>query len=205
MALLVALVGASVWMQEGQLHGQKTKEPVVDIPSKEPPKNLKRGSLTPGRVMELKTARGVIEFVLFEKDCPVTTKRIVDLALEGCYDGNKFSRVEEWVIQTDLCKKKVKPFGLEIREGLVHAKGAVGMARTDDPNSHTSSFYVVLEPQPSLNYQYTVFGRLIRGMDVAMRIRAGDLIRKARVRPLSAADRKRFFEILRIEAERRTD
>ena len=201
--LIAAMVGSYNWLNQTptQLH----KEEIAQKPTAEMLKSQTKATLTPGRVVELQTNKGNIDFVLFEKDCPLTTKRIAGLVAAGKYNGVKFPRVEGWVIQTDKAKADVKPMGIEVKRGLVHAKGAVGMARTSDPNSNTSIFYILLDPQPGLNGQYTVFGRVIRGMDTVIKIKKGDVIRKATIRPLTAKDRKDFMEILKIEAERKTE
>ena len=196
--LVAGFVGAQMWLNKTPDELERVKLP--------PPPTYKKATLTPGRVVELHTSRGEIDFVLFEKDSPKTTKRIADLVQKGCYNGVKFSRVENWIIQTDECKEKVKPMGIEVREGLSHAKGAVGMARLgNDFNSNTSVFYILLDPQSGLDLQYTVFGRLISGMDVAMKMQKNDVIKSAEVRPLTEADKKKFYEMLTIEAERKTE
>ena len=167
----------------------------------------KEATLNPGRVVQLHTNKGLIEFVLFEEDCPKTTERIANLVSKRAYDGVKFGRVEKNdLIQTDEARIKVKPMGCELLRGMRHAKGSVGMARIGgDYRSNTSQFYILLEPHPALDLEYTNFGRLINGMDVAMKIEVGDVIRKATLRELTDKDKKRFFEILRIESDRKTD
>lgn len=169
---------------------------------KQPP--LKTATKDPGRVVVLNTNRGTIEFVLFEKDCPKTTARIADLVQRGKYNGVKFPRAENWVIQTEQAKEKVPPMDIEVAKDLTHAKGSVGMARPADPHMNTSVFYITLEPAHHLDLQYTNFGRVINGMDTAMKIRKGDVIKTATVRPLTAADKKLFFEVLQIESDRKT-
>jgi peptidyl-prolyl cis-trans isomerase B (cyclophilin B) len=64
---------------------------------------------------------------------------------------------------------------------LVHERGAVAMARSEDPNSASAQFYVALEALPELDGRYAVFGRVTRGMDVIDAIQQGDVIQKARV------------------------
>ncbi len=209
--LLVVIVGGLVGMSSvlsrlAEDQGGHREE----LKQKLPPSRTQRvrdATMIPGRVVHLDTNKGVIEFVLFEKDCPKTTKRIADLVQEGCYDGVKFGRVvKDTLIQTAMCKKSVKPMGCEFASGMVHAKGSVGMARVgNDYGSNTSSFYILLEPQPHLDLEYTNFGRLIRGMDVAMSIVEGDVIQSAQVRALTEADNERFQEVLKIESDRRTD
>jgi len=162
----------------------------------------KKATLNPGRVVQLHTSKGLIEFVLFEQDCPKTTKRIADLVSKKAYDGVKFGRVEkDDLIQTDEAKVKVKPMGCELVRGMTHAKGSVGMARGESHQSNTSQFYILLKPHLALDLEYTNFGRLINGMDVAMKIEVGDVIRRAALRELTEGDKKRFFEILRIESD----
>lgn len=166
---------------------------------------LKKATKTPGRIVELHTSKGQIDFVLFEEDCPKTTKRIVDLVQKGSYNGVKFPRVEEWIIQTSEAKEKVEPMELEAADGLSNVKGAVGIARQlNDANSNRSTFYILLDPQTGLDSQFTVFGRVINGMDVAMKIEKDDVIKSAKVRPLTNEDKKKFNEILTIAAERKT-
>ena len=202
--LLAALGGLSAWLAAPPL----PKHERVDLNQQLPPSagKVADATLEPGRVVSLSTNTGTIDFVLFEEDCPNTTSRIVSLVEEGCYDGVKFERVEEGaLIQNALCKKKVKGIDTEVRKRLTHAKGAVGMARIGrDYKSNTSVFYILMEPAPSLDLEYTVFGRVISGMDVVMKIRVGDTIRRATGRELTEADRKRFHEVLTIESDRRT-
>ncbi|MCI0481521.1 MAG: peptidylprolyl isomerase, partial [Candidatus Dadabacteria bacterium] len=85
----------------------------------------------------------------------------------------------------------------------LHVKGAVGMARTSDevnPEriSSGSQFYVCLDDVHRLDNKYTVFGNVVRGMDVVMELRAGDTIEKIRVRKVS----KHFEEAVAEEIER---
>ena len=64
---------------------------------------------------------------------------------------------------------------------LTHERGAVAMARSADPNSASSQFYVALEALPELDGRYAVFGRVVEGMDVVDRIQQGDRIIAARL------------------------
>lgn len=206
--IIVGFIGACVFLDnigdENQPHFVKLKMPTYKAKQTT---NYKPATMMPGRVVELSTSKGNISFVLFEKDCPKTTKRIIDLVNSGNYNEVSFTRVEKGrLIQTEKCNKKVSPMGCEICKGLTNAKGTVGMARVgDDYNSNTSEFYILIEPWPQIDYQYTVFGRLIKGMDIAMKINCGDVIKSAKVRPLTAQDKKDFNKVLTIEAERKTE
>ena len=139
--------------------------------------DLRKARMTPGRVVELHTNRGEIDFVLFEEDCPKTSARIADLVSNGCYNGIRFTRVEKnGLIQIEEPRKPVPPIACELLDGLKNCKGAVGMARSNNPNSATSVFYILTEPWRHLDYDYCVFGRVIRGIDVAMKIKLDDEI-----------------------------
>jgi len=208
-AALVVLLAGFIFVQKW-LAATPTKYERVELPlpqtRAERIKKLPEASMIPGRVIELDTTRGRIDFVLFEKDCPVTTARIVQLVRKGYYDGVQFTRVvPNALIQTGPVKKQVPPIKLEVLRGLINTKGAVGMARTSDPNSATSQFYILLEPWRHLDYDYAVFGRLIRGIDVAFKIRQGDTIKTARIRDLTPQDKRLFERTLQIEAERATE
>lgn len=200
--LVVVMVFAQNWIAQTPTQPER-KELGPALPESE--RKLEKATLTPGRVVELITNKGEIDFVLLDKDCPKTTRRIADLVKDGCYGGVKFERVEaSGLIQTGSCKKNVAPMGLEVLKGLTNTKGAVGMARKPDRNSATSSFYILIEPWAHLDYDYTVFGRVIRGMDVAMRIKKNDFIKSAAIRPQTEQDRKQFYNVLKIESERKT-
>ena len=201
--LIAVLIGISAWLN-GLPQGPERVQLPLPVPPTE--KKHKKATLTPGRVVQLQTVKGEIDFVLFEKDCPKTTARIIKLVEDGAYNRVAFTRVEkDTLIQTDLSRKKVETMGCEVADGLDNVKGAVGMARKSSYDSVESSFYILLEPLAHLNQEYTVFGRLIKGMDVAMKIKKNDDIKSARIREFTPADRKLFDEVLRIEVERKVD
>ncbi|HEU5319564.1 MAG TPA: peptidylprolyl isomerase, partial [Methylomirabilota bacterium] len=62
-----------------------------------------------------------------------------------------------------------------------HDRGVVAMARSQDPDSAGSQFYITLAPAPFLDGQYTVFGRVVKGMDVVDRVKPGDRIASVRI------------------------
>ncbi len=198
--LLIALIGSLIavhlWWNT-----IPDKPERVEVPSN---KYLTtKATLELGRVVEFHTNKGVISFVLYEKDCPNTTKRIADLVSRGKYDGVKWVRQEGCIIQTGPCKEKVKPMPPEYLLGLKHETGSVGMARIPaDPNSATSDLYIISEPQPHLDMEYTTFGRVIKGLDVVLKIRKGDIIEKAVIRRHNNTDVELHKKLLKIDAER---
>jgi peptidyl-prolyl cis-trans isomerase B (cyclophilin B) len=165
-----------------------------------------KATLVPGRVVVLDTSKGRVELVLFEKDCPKTTALIVRLVQQGCYDNVKFIRVEkDGIARTANCTKGIKPVASELLKGLLHEKGAVGLAKWSKPTEKSGAFYILMEPWHHLDYEYAVFGRLINGMDVVQKLRIGDVVKKATIRPLTNTDEKRLSRVLVIETERRTE
>ena len=205
--VLVALIAALVAVY-GWLSAMPTDQEREEVYRKPPPakRPARKATLKPGRVVELHTARGRIDFVLFEKDCRLTTARIADLVTHKRYDNAPFVRVEpNELIQTGVPSGPLRPIKREVVQGLLHEKGAVGIARGNRPDSATSAIYILVEPRHDLDYSYAVFGRVIRGMDAVTKIRVGDKITKAVLRPSTAEDRSLLMRCLQIEVERKTN
>jgi cyclophilin family peptidyl-prolyl cis-trans isomerase len=125
------------------------------------------------------TNKGVIKFKFYSKDAPNTVKRMVELINQGFYNGLAFHRVVPgFVIQggdplgngTGGSGQKQKAEFNTRR----HIEGTVAMARAQDPDSADSQFYISLGTHPHLDRNYTVFGQLTEGMDVARQIQVGD-------------------------------
>ena len=139
------------------------------------------------RTAILETAKGTIKFELYETETPITTKNFIDLTNKGFYNGLIFHRVEPgFVIQGGDPKGNGtggsgKNIPLEIAPTLSHKKGAVGMARSQEPNSASSQFYICLEDSKFLDKNYAVFGQVTEGQDVAQKIKKGDKIIKATI------------------------
>ncbi|WP_170509259.1 peptidylprolyl isomerase [Ruegeria arenilitoris] len=133
-------------------------------------------------------ANGTITIDLFEDVAPKHVEQITALAAEGKYDGVVFHRViEGFMAQTgDVEYGKLgsdmrragtggssRPdLPAEISE-VPYERGIVGMARASNPNSANSQFFIMFEPAPTLNGQYTVVGKVTDGMDVVDAIKRG--------------------------------
>jgi cyclophilin family peptidyl-prolyl cis-trans isomerase len=150
-----------------------------------------------GPVVVVETSRGVFEFETFPTEAPKTVARILELVKARFYNGMRIHRVVPgFVIQMgdpqtrDMTKKdrwgtggSGKPIGVaEISKNRTHIKGAVAMAHAGDPAKADSQFYVTLAATPRLNGQYTVFGRVISGMDVVEKTQAEDVIKRMTVK-----------------------
>ena len=133
-----------------------------------------------GKVL-LETSEGNIVIELYE-DMPITAGNFADLVSKGFYDGLTFHRViDGFVIQGgdpkgDGSGGSEQMIELEIAEGRSHTRGTLGMARSNDPNSASSQFFVNLAENTFLDGNYAVFGEVTEGMDVVDTLRAGDRI-----------------------------
>jgi peptidyl-prolyl cis-trans isomerase B (cyclophilin B) len=129
---------------------------------------------------------GEIAIEFFPADAPKTVANFVTLAKKGFYDGLTFHRVEPgFVVQGgDPNGNGSGGPGYTIKAEFnkqKHVRGAVAMARTPDPDSAGSQFYICLGPAPFLDGKYTVFGIVTKGMDVVDRIRVGDRMKSVRI------------------------
>jgi len=133
----------------------------------------------------LKTRHGTIEVLLDVVETPLTTASFVDLARRGFYDGLTFHRVEpNFVVQggcprgdgnggpgyTLRCEISQRPYG----------RGALGMALSGK-DTGGSQFFITHSPQPHLDGGYTLFGQVVKGLEVVDQIRPGDFIEKVEV------------------------
>ena len=142
--------------------------------------------------MILKLKDGDVKIEMYPDVAPNHVKRIQELADSGQYDNVVFHRViDGFMAQTGDVKfgnSSSKDFDLR-RAGiggsdlpdlnqefndLPHDRGTVSMARSSDPNSANSQFFICFKPAPFLGRQYTVFGKVIEGMEFVDMITKGD-------------------------------
>ena len=126
----------------------------------------------------------VIEF--FPKDAPKTVENFVTLAKKGFYDGLTFHRVEPgFVVQGgDPKGDGTGGPGYKIKAEFnkqQHDRGAVAMARSQDPDSAGSQFYITLGPAHFLDGKYTVFGKVTSGMNIVDNIKKGDKMKSVKI------------------------
>ncbi len=130
----------------------------------------------------IETTMGTIEIEFFEDKAPGHVKNFKDLAEKGFYDGTIFHRViPGFMIQggdpntkgDDRSTYGTGGPGYSIDaefNDISHDRGILSMARSQDPNSAGSQFYIVVKDSHFLDGQYTVFGKVTQGMDVADKI-----------------------------------
>ena len=141
-------------------------------------------------IMELKD--GVVELELYSDIAPNHVERFKDLAKKGLYDGVVFHRViDGFMAQTGDVKfgnSNSKDFNLSLAgtggsdmpdlksefSDIPHDRGVLSAARSADPNSANSQFFICFQPAPHLDRQYTVFGKVIKGMEFVDKIKKGE-------------------------------
>lgn len=133
----------------------------------------------------IETAHGTIEFELAVLDAPQTSRNFMKLASEGFFTGLQVHRVvPDFVVQDgDPRGDGHGGPGYTIRDELnerPYLRGTVGMALSW-PDTGGSQFFITHSPAPHLDGRYTVFGRVVNGMDVVDRIRVGDVIQRVRI------------------------
>lgn len=134
----------------------------------------------------MKTSHGDITLELYPEQTPETVRNFVQYVRDGFYDGLIFHRViGHFMIQgggfdTDMQQKPTRePVPNEAAQGISNEVGAIAMARTMDPHSATSQFFINVSNNSFLNaseaqdgWGYTAFGKVVDGMDVVNRIKA---------------------------------
>ena len=143
-------------------------------------------------IMILKLKNGSVIIELFDDIAPNHVKRFKKLASEKRYDGVVFHRViDGFMAQTGDVRygnSNLESFDLKSAgqggseypdlaaefSDLPHERGTLSMARSSDPNSANSQFFICFKPAPFLDRQYTVFGKVIEGMDYVDKIERCD-------------------------------
>ena len=142
--------------------------------------------------MILKLKTGDVKIELFDDVAPNHVERIKKLANDGSYDNVVFHRViDGFMAQTgdvkfgnsesnDYDLKRSGMGGSDLPDlqqefsSLPHDRGTLSMARSSDPNSANSQFFICFKPAPFLDKQYTVFGKVLEGMEYVDKIKRGD-------------------------------
>ena len=142
--------------------------------------------------MVLKLKDGDVKIELFSDVAPKHVERIKTLASEGKYDNVVFHRViDGFMAQTgDLKFGNSSSENFDLRRAgtggsdlpdlkqefsnIPHLRGTLSMARSSDPNSANSQFFICFQPAPFLDREYTVFGKVVEGMEYVDQIKRGE-------------------------------
>ncbi|GAN77795.1 peptidylprolyl isomerase [Acidisphaera rubrifaciens] len=129
--------------------------------------------------MDLKDGRVTIE--LLPDIAPKAVARVRELCKEHFYDGTPFHRVIEGFMAqggdptgTGTGGSKLPNLPAEFTHERRFLRGTVGSARTSDPNSANSQFFIMFAPAPNLDGQYTIWGQVIGGMEYVDHIKRGN-------------------------------
>ena len=130
------------------------------------------------KTVTLRTTLGTMKILMEPGWAPGHVRKFLALVSTGWYDGTAFHRVaKDFVVQGGMGNTRsggpyhpsdrwVRPLKAEFRNDVKHARGTVSMAHGDDPDSATTSFFLVLGPAPHLDGQFSAFGQVVEGMDV---------------------------------------
>jgi peptidyl-prolyl cis-trans isomerase B (cyclophilin B) len=129
---------------------------------------------------------GEIHLEFFPADAPKTVENFVTLAKKGFYDGLVFHRVVPGFVAQggDPKGNGSGGPGYTIKAEFnrqKHVRGTLAMARSQHPDSAGSQFYITYGPQPHLDNNYTVFGKVVTGMEHVDRIQQGDRMTSVRI------------------------
>jgi cyclophilin family peptidyl-prolyl cis-trans isomerase len=130
------------------------------------------------KTVTLKTTLGTLKIKMEPDWAPNHVRNFLKLVSTGWYNGTAFHRlIKGFMVQGGMpdgrtggaahpADRWVRPLKGEFRDDVKHDRGIVSMARTDDPNSATTSFFLMLGPAPHLDGKYSAFGRVVGGMEV---------------------------------------
>lgn len=150
--------------------------PTPEPPSAEPFDRADAKSMA-SKCVELDTEPGLIAIELYPENAPETVRNFLNLVSIGAYDTTTFSRVVPgFVIQggslatretmtLDLAKRGHRTIPDEPNK-ILHQRGIVSMARTDEPNSASTHFFILVGDAPNLDGKFAAFGRVTKGMEV---------------------------------------
>ena len=154
--------------------------------------NLVNTNIMAQNLMVLKLSYGDVEIELYPEKAPNHVQRFKQLSEEGKYDGVVFHRViEGFMAQTGDVKfgnTSSPDFNLALAgtggsvlpnlkaefSDIAHTRGILSAARSADPNSANSQFFICFDSAPHLDRQYSVFGKVIKGMEFIDKIKKGD-------------------------------
>ena len=157
-------------------------------------------------IVVIETDFGNIELELFWKETPITAGNLLKLVNKGFYNGLTFHRiVPDFVIQggdPEGTGRGGPGYSILFEQAKTkHLRGSLGMAREQDPNSAGSQFYICLKDLPSLDGNYVVFGKVIKGMEAVDKI--AQVKTDSGSYPLEKVVMKRVYE--KIEPEKKIE
>lgn len=187
LAWLAALVSVASAQTPGTQNNnaappKKNERPAVETVVREPFDGATVEKMA-GQCVRLETEAGEIEMEMLPETAPETVRNFLNLAATGAYDATTFHRtVKGFIIQGGSFASR-QPLTLEYAKRMArtipdepnlvkHVRGIVSMARSDKPNTASSSFFILVGDGPHLDGTFAAFGRVTRGLEVADAINA---------------------------------
>jgi peptidyl-prolyl cis-trans isomerase B (cyclophilin B) len=185
-SLLISTVAASISLAQNPAPSADTLKkantrPADSKPAQADPFDGASVEKMTGQCVTLDTESGLIVIEMLPKAAPETARSFLNLAAGGALDTTTFSRVvRDFVIQGgnlstsekwsfDLAKRMARHLPDE-PSTVKHERGIVSMARSDEPNSATTHFFILVGNGPHLDGKFSAFGRVVRGIEVALAI-----------------------------------
>jgi len=182
LAMLIGIMGALPTFGQNPKLGDtlkktNTRPPETALSKAEPFDGASIEKMT-GQCVTLDTEQGSIVIEMLPAEAPATVRNFLNLAATGALDTTTFSRtVKDFVIQggnlstsekwsAELATRMARRVPDE-PNSIKHVRGTVSMARTDEPNSATTHFFILVGDGPHLDGKFAGFGRVLRGMEVA--------------------------------------
>lgn len=179
----------SLQEQKINLTDKGIKKELESMTSSKTKENQSTSLVQQDRFVVMNTSKGNFKIKLFMKQAPITASNFLDLAQRKFYDGIIFHRIIPGFVVQGGCPKgdgtgafidpethKERRIKHEITNFKHDKAGMLAMARTSDPDSASSQFFIDLAPLPSLDpggvdpYGYTIFGQVVEGMDIVEKI-----------------------------------
>jgi len=182
----LAFVGVLLISQMNNSQDSQAKENRVGLFTKAPQAGDK--GIPEGNHIKIVTENGEIMIELYPDSAPNTVANFKALAGKGYYDGLLFHRVIPGFMAQggDPDGRGTGGPGYSVKAEFNdrrHVRGTLAMARSQNPDSAGSQFYICFDAQPHLDRQYTIFGQVTEGMDVVDQIHQGDKMIKVTVLP----------------------
>jgi len=149
-----------------------------------------------GQCVRFETERGDIELELYPEQAPETVRNFLNLVATGLYDTTTFSRVVPgFVIQGgDLATRQGElsvAIGMRSRRTIpdepnkiIHDRGVLSMARSEQPHSASTHFFILVSVAPDLDGKFAAFGRVTKGMEVVDEINKGPVVNEKPDKPV---------------------
>ncbi|MDI2113399.1 peptidylprolyl isomerase [Commensalibacter nepenthis] len=132
------------------------------------------------KMLQMELKHGNVKIKLYPDLAPLAAERLLTLSQQGFYDNTPFHRVIEGFMAqggdpsgTGTKGSDLPDLKAEFTKAESFRRGTIGMARTMDPNSANSQFFIMFDDAPHLNGQYTIVGQVIEGMEFVDQIKRG--------------------------------